>query len=430
MSRQRLRPLDRGTCVTVRTDVTTTPRKLGMIASSADDWGLLLRSQTALGRLSRDGSFPFDLKAYVQIARDGAGIEWQECGTEFLYPHLVGTRDGESPLRKYVDLGEYYRVHTDRRFTVPGTYKNKDGMYKLWAGDELVELIGAADWKGPDEEDAGTFVANTNAWFYGFMAYGTDYYKAHHLVTGGRGPIVTAGIVLGTEGMTVGDYAEVSLKRYTGRQYQTTCILHIDGLRPDLGRKTLPAAIEKLSQLVGRKCIEWFAKDGQNDQFLRPPRRRVSPAVGLEAWSDGAKAWARDHPLRWGSLKLALVSEPQQEQDVVILFSQLVDAGQLPGYQIFSAAESNRQYDALMKLHLPVEGQEPYSEEHPQGLTREFLEGRKPRSRPPSWSWSSSTNWATSCPTSTRRRSFSRISPSPSPGRRTTSATGPSETTS
>lgn len=373
-SAEAFQSVDRGSCVTVRLDSSTTPKSLGHIAQTAGDWGLLLRSQTALGRLSPDGCFPFDLQAYVTVIRDGAGPDQQPCATEFLFPHLVGTETGSPHPCRYVDLGKYYKNYPDKRFSVPKQYTRQDGMYRFWRGDDLVELLGPADWVGPEGEDPAEFIANTNAWAYGFMAYSTDYYKEHRITTGRRAPLVSHGIVLATEGMTVGDYTEVSLKRYTGRQQQTTCVLHVDGLKPDLGRKTLPESIEELSQLVGRRCIEWFSKDDQNEQFLKPSRKKAPPAVNLEAWADGAKDWAKAHPLQWGSLKLALLSEPQQEQDVVILFSQMIDSRQLPGYQILSAAESNRQYDALMRLVLPLAGQQPYSEENPQGFSQEFLD--------------------------------------------------------
>src|SRR5690606_20406700 len=67
--------------------------------------------------------------------------------------------------------------------------------------------------------------------------------------------------------------------------------------------------------------------------------------------------------------KICLVSEPQQEQDVVALFHQLLAIRLLKGYRIFATSQSET-YDSLYSLDYRSAGDVQYSREiNPLGVS-------------------------------------------------------------
>jgi hypothetical protein len=318
-----------------------------------------MRLQTPLGRVFAGEGQDLDIEATLTLRPSGVPPETTPLETTYLYPHRVRAEE-----YKYLDLVDYY-VQNQEKHTVSHKYKLRDGVYVFWDTATLLDRLGTdASVKEIIRERAG--------WAYGFMAYSADFWnRAKPTDTDPRGRLVEPGVAIASDGMVIGDFREISLTRYIGRQQQMCCLLHLDGLRPDLGRKSFERDIEDAAQKVANRIAIYFGEGERFRHFLRASPSRPTQGVkekDLQDWQFDSTAWAREHPLVWGDRRLALISEPQQEQDVVILFSQLVASGILPGYIIYATGETNRQYDCIVRVNLPQSEAPTFSPAAPQGL--------------------------------------------------------------
>jgi len=369
--------LSRGTVVTVRVDQTTRPKSLSHIATTALEWAKILRSQTALGMVTLNQTSLFPLAAEVStVRRDDGGSAVVE--PVFLYPHLLSPVESESGSNKYLDLKTYY-LENPNRPSVPNVHKRNHGIYRTWSTHEL----GDSDLRLTPEEV--NWLQDRNAWAYGFMAYSADFWKENQADPNkaNSATVAQSGLVFASEAMTIGDYREISLNRYIGRQKQVAVVLHIDGLRTDMGRKSFETDVVETGQLLARRIVEWFARDNRHVDFLRAERdKKGKDSLSLEDWKFEANDWAKSNPLAWGDRSFPLASEPRQEQDVVILFSQLLAHEVLEGYTVLGTAEGNRQYDSLVRLSYDHTAATPFGIGYPQGLHVESLKERATTTTP------------------------------------------------
>ena len=369
--------LTRGTAVTIRLDTNSTPKSLPHLATTAAEWALILRSQTALGRLSIDGTFEFPSPRRCRSSARGrtqipSPSSPPSCSlTTWTIAICPGVADAST--RTSASTMPRTRTSTPSQCE----FTRNHGIFKCWGPDELIDLVGEdTPISDEDSEAAQDFVLKNKVWVYGFMAYSADFWSEHRAGASKKSAVVVQpGVLLASEGMGIGDYAEISLTRYIGRQRQVACVVHIDGLRPDLGRKSFEKRVSDFAQLVSRRIVEWFSEDGRHQLFLRPSRTKSGDhSVTVDDWKFEARSWLNTNPLSWGGIDFALLSEPRQEQDVVILFSQMVAAGVLRGYEILGAAEGNQPYDSLMRVRVPLKGLDHFDKEHPEALPSELIE--------------------------------------------------------
>lgn len=295
------------------------------------------------------------------IRKEGDAPSSRSVETQYLFPHRASTESF-----KYLDLVAYYTEHKDAP-KVPAKYRLRDGIYVFWDTKELLDRLGTDETVAETKE----IVQQRQGWVYGFMAYSSEYWSKAKPQGFPRARLLEPGAAIGSDNMIIGDAREISLTRYIGRQQQVLCVVHFDGLRPDLGRKSFEREIEDAAQRIAQRVVTYFGEGDRFRLFLRASPSKA-PAdkkeKDLQDWILDATKWASEHQLKWGSRRLALVSEPQQEQDVVILFSQLVSSGLLPGYRLYSTAEGNRQYDCILKVDLQRSEVERFSRDHPEGL--------------------------------------------------------------
>ena len=363
--------VDRGTAVTVQLDETTTPRSLPHIATYLPAWAGILRVQTAIGRVFRGDGADRAITGHLTIRPAGFPPETTEFETTYLFPHRC-----KSDEFKYLDLVDYFKRNPDSP-QVSQKDRLRDGIFVFWNTEELLEKLGTDE----SVKEAKDIIRTRSGWAYGFMAYSADFWaRAKPTVNDPRSRLIEPGVAIASDGMVIGDFREISLTRYIGRQQQISCLLHLDDLRPDLGRKSFEKEIEDTAQRVANRVASYFGERDRFKNFLRASPSRPTPTTkerDLQEWVFDSAGWARDYPLAWQASKLPLVSVPQQEQDVVSLFSQMVAYGLLPGYVMYSAGENNRQYDLVVRIELNEADCPLFGREHPQGLVDSaFRSGR------------------------------------------------------
>jgi len=363
--------LDRGTAVTVQLDETTTPRSLPHIATNLPAWIGIMRLHTALGRVFRGDGADLPIAASLTVRPSGLPPETAEFPALYLYPHLI-----ERDEFKFLDLVDYFAKNPEST-SVAQRYRARDGIYVFWDTSVLLERLGNDETVAEAKE----VIHSRSGWAYGFMAYSADFWtRAKPTANDPRGKLVEPGVAIASDNMVIGDFREIGLTRYIGRQQQIACVLHLDGLRPDLGRKSFEREIEEAAQRVANRIAVYFGERDRFRTFLRASPSRPTPGTkekDLQDWIIESAQWATSFPLAWGSRRLSLVSEPRQEQDVVSVFSQLTGSGILPGYALYSAGETNRQYDLVVRIDLEEALCPQFSEEHPEGLTNSAFHSGK-----------------------------------------------------
>lgn len=114
-----------------------------------------------------------------------------------------------------------------------------------------------------------------------------------------------------------------------------------------MGRKVFQPEIKKTAEDLAVRAVTTFKKFLQH---LKPDTgaQTITPDKELHDWKRTQESH-RDHlPLAFAhdGVRIALVSTPQQEQDVVALFHELVGATVLRGFRFFGTSQSDR-YDSL-----------------------------------------------------------------------------------
>ena len=75
----------------------------------------------------------------------------------------------------------------------------------------------------------------------------------------------------------------------------------------------------------------------------------ITPEKELHEWKRSQEAHRDRKPLTFAhdGIRISLVSTPQQEQDVIALFHELLGTGILRGYRFFGTSQNDR-YDSLL----------------------------------------------------------------------------------
>ena len=148
-------------------------------------------------------------------------------------------------------------------------------------------------------------------------------------------------------------------------------LVHLDGAKPDQGRKTIEVDAEEFAQKATDRVVQYLAK--QRD-LLRPPGESPTPGqreVGKNHgdWIFNVKTHARTEPLH--APPVTYVSKPLTEQDVVGLFNQLSSLVVFAGMKIYATSQV-KTYDCLVEYDVQrdMPGLSHVSpDEHPLGVS-------------------------------------------------------------
>ena len=155
--------------------------------------------------------------------------------------------------------------------------------------------------------------------------------------------------------MVQGDLSIIPLTSTIGYQANSHVVVHFTEGDPDMGRKVFQPELEDLGKTLAVRAVTTFKRFLQH---LKPDAgsQSITPDRELHEWKKAQETYRDRNPLSFSDehLKLALVSKPQQEQDVIALFHELIGAGILKGYRFFSTSQSDR-YDSLFFMECIAE---------------------------------------------------------------------------
>jgi hypothetical protein len=334
------------------------PKNLGwMGAQNAEQWYSVLRIKTPLGGVYLS-SPPFRPKTFIRV-RSAEKIETvlEPERAEYFYPH-------ETPNLKVQSLHDLIKAldsitgdTTTKLTKLPAEYKRLDCIYDIWNKEEI--LREGSYFASALDDEKRLLIEKHNVIVYGsFFRSAKMWGELNDDVFGLRKGqrIIHGGLQLATDFMVQGDLSIIPLTSTIGYQANSHVVVHFTDGSPDMGRKVFQPELKDLAEDLSVRAVNTFKKFLQH---LKPDTGPsvITPEKELHEWKRSQEAHRDRKPLTFAldSVRISLVSTPQQEQDVVALFHELIGTGILRGYRFFGTSQNDR-YDSLFFMeYLPEE---------------------------------------------------------------------------
>ncbi len=333
------------------------PRDLAWIgARNAKQWLDVLRIKTPLGAVTLDSS-KFSPLVVVRVTDpEGVKTEVQSTHCEYYYPHeMPGKVQSLGDIAKALD-----KIQGDpsTKFSKLGNeFKKLDCMYEVW--DRSALLAEGNDFFAVLEPEEKILVERHRVVVYGaFLSSAKQWNDFNDNVVGLRKGqrVMYGGLQLACDGMTQGDPLVIPLTSTIGYQANAHIVVHFSDGNPDMGRKVFQPELKRMAEKISVRVVSIFKRHLQHRRPEAGPPS-ISASKALHEWKKAQEDHRDRKPLdfAFNGIRLSLVSEPQQEQDVVALFHELLGAGVLKGYRVFATSQSET-YDSLYELEYPSGG--------------------------------------------------------------------------
>jgi hypothetical protein len=252
----------------------------------------------------------------------------------------------EKVFRVGIDTGDIDKTPM-AQMTVKHERKHQ-AVFHEWRAQELVDDIDSLD------EEEKTLLASHLMWVRGYLCYSTDVLKKVREEMGTRAAVVRYGARLAVDGAPQGRPVELALTSDQGLDRQTHIVLGFSELGLDTGRKIvsderITRAINKVTQRVVTKLKDY--------RWALKIKDKAPVASDLTKWVSDINGRAGNSSIPELFKELALVPparvDPDNEQEVIALWTALVTSGSLPGFEMRALSGFNR-YDALVDIQPPA----------------------------------------------------------------------------
>jgi len=356
--------VDRGSSFTLWVDgENTRPKDLGWIgASTAEQWKTVLLLKTPLGHISLRESLGKDVITFDLDVTDTNGkmTSLRDQIASYVYPHTV--IPGCICLQDVVSE-QQRRIEKDLDASkLPDRFRNQNAIYGVWKTDEIAKFFPASD-----EAEHRALVAKFSIEAYGFFCYSTsiwDYFNdSVAKLRKGKRILLKGGLQLATDGMPQGDLLIIPLTSNTGYQNQSHVVVHFRNADPDLGRKGFQPELREVAEVISAAVVGILKKR----RHLLKKDSGVVPSIvdegKLDTWMQEQRQYETTNPLTFSNpnfflplREISITSKPRSEQDVIVLFNQLIAGGVIRGLKLM-ATSSHQQYDGVYRYSVknPVE---------------------------------------------------------------------------
>lgn len=330
----------------------TRPKDLSWYsATTPEQWLYLLLIKTPLGSidfLAGDNSrIKFDLTV---IKRNGDKETVTDQEAKYIYPHnkikaSVALKDVLNVQKKLIEQGKDASA-------IPNKYKKSNGLYEFFNTSEILALRGK-------DETYRELVEEYNIEAYGYFTYSTSVWDQFNdslakLRKGYR--VHKGGLQLANNRMTQGELIAIPLTSNIGYQNQCHIVVHFKDADPDLGRKGFQPELKEVAEKVSVAIVNRFKKWKsllKVDSGVKPD---ISKEIELHDWIKEQEKHESEHPLSLSNKnffapinEISITSEPQSEQDVIVLFNQLIAGGVIRGIKLLATSQV-KQYDGVYKF--------------------------------------------------------------------------------
>lgn len=328
------------------------PKKLDWLgATNAEQWLDVLRIKTPLGGVYlKSPTFAADVTVTV-IDATGERSKANVHQPEYFYPHEMPSikvstvKDVEGALTKIQGDAEQKFGRLDSQ------YKRLDCLWEIYTKKDLNDPKGWFATALNDEQRAlieRHDVVVYSAFLRSARMWGDLNEKVFKLKAGER--VIQGGLQMASDFMVQGDLSIIPLTSTIGYQANSHVIVHFTDGNPDMGRKVFQPELKQIAEVLAVRCVTIFKRYLSH---LKPDTgaQVVAPDKQLYDWKKTQEVYRDKFPLSFQtpSGKTTLLSRPQQEQDVIALFHQLVGLGVIQGIDFLATSQSDR-YDSLYLL--------------------------------------------------------------------------------
>lgn len=351
-----------GTCIEVAVGQTPgeRPKHLGFLgAQNAEQWLDVLRIKTPLGGVYLNTPSKFLPTVHLNVrSAEGTPTDVTTKRAEYYYPHELPNVNKVQSIKEIQNA--LSKIHGDAgtKYTkLPAAYKLLDCIWDVWGKDELLEENSFFFSALNDEHKLlierhktivyAAFLKSSKMW----KEFHDEFLKLNKRMK----PIIHGGLQIASDYMAQGDLFIIPLTHAIGYQANSHVIVHFTDGDPDLGRKTFQPELKSLAEVLAVRAVNTMKKFLSH---MKPDTGSGSiyPDNELHEWKKNQEKYWEQNPLSLeiGESSLALLSNPQQEQDVVALFHELVGMSVLKGFRFFATSQSER-YDSLFRMEYKAE---------------------------------------------------------------------------
>jgi hypothetical protein len=329
------------------------PRDLAWLgARTAVQWYDVLRIKTPLGGVYLASS-KFSPKVTIRVrASEKEVTEINSDRAEYYYPHEIPNLKVQS-LRDVSQAADKIQGDSQTKLLkLDPSYKRLHCMYDIWGKDEI--LAEDSYFYSALSEDQKALLERHSVIVYAAFLHSAKLWTEFNdevlgLRKGQR--IVHGGLQIASDFMTQGELVVIPLTSAIGYQANAHVIVHFTDGNPDMGRKVFQPELTKVAELLAIRCVNAFRRFLQ---YIRPDTgsQSITPDKEVHDWKRTQEEFRDRNPLSLtvGSRSVALVSKPQQEQDAIALFHELIGAGLLKGFRFLGTSQSDR-YDSVFFMN-------------------------------------------------------------------------------
>ena len=352
--------IDRGATFSIRfSGENVRPKSLAwMGATTAKQWASILQIKTPLGHVaicepSDSSPILFNIDVIDSSGQKTSLID-QVAG--YIYPDRV--------ISSCVNLDDILADQQKRisqgldPSKLPDKFKKLNGIYKSWCTEDVVNLLGLRKDASSDE------AALTKAYAvkaYGFFCYSVrvwDQYNDEILGLRKGQRILRGGLQLATDHMPQGDLLLIPLTSNIGYQSQSHVVVHFQNADPDLGRKGFQPELKLLAEEIAVSIVGQLRRWRSNLKHDSGAVPSIVSEGNLYEWIDRQVKHEERAPLSLTNEnffaplhEISITSKPLSEQDVIVLFNQLVAGGVIRGLRLLATSQTE-QYDSIYRFYV------------------------------------------------------------------------------
>jgi hypothetical protein len=340
-----------GTCIEILVGQAAgeRPKDLGWLgAQTAEQWYNILRIKTPLGGVYLS-SAKFTPKIYLKVrSADKVETELETNRAEYFYPHEISNLKVESLGDITNALESIPGDATTKFMKLAPEFKRLDCIWEVWDKDDILDEN--SYFSTALDDDQKLLIERHNIIVYACFLRSAKIWnelndEIFRFRKGSR--IIHGGLQLASDYMTQGDLSIIPLTSTIGYQANSHVVVHFADGNPDMGRKVFQPELKKVAEDLAVRAVNTFKKFLQH---LKPDTgaQTITPDKELHDWKRTQENHRDRAPLAFAhkGIRIALVSTPQQEQDVVALFHELIGSKVLSGYRFYGTSQSDR-YDSL-----------------------------------------------------------------------------------
>lgn len=325
-----------------------------MGAQTAEQWYTVLRIKTPLGGVYLSTG-PFRPRLDIRVINsDRAESRYETDRAEYFYPHEIPNLKVQS-LRDVAAVMNSIAGDSETKFLkLPPEYKRLDCIYDIWDKKEILDEDSYFSSALSDEQRL--LVERHRVMVYAcFLRSAKIWGELNDDIFGLRKgqQIIHGGVQMASDFMIQGDLGIIPLTSTIGYQANSHVVVHFTDGNPDMGRKVFQPELKELADTLAVRSVTTFKRFLQ---FLKPDTgaQTLPPDRELYDWKQTQERHRNRYPLAYArnGSRVALLSTPQQEQDVIALFHELVGAGVLKGLRFFGTSQNDR-YDSLFMIEYP-----------------------------------------------------------------------------